>query len=161
MVVSAITSPANTASIAFHRAMGFEVRGPVPDYDGPGLDRIVFERGLWTRLETDRLVLREFVADDEAAVHEYASDPEVTRLASWGPNTIEQTREFLAQITQPHGRVGFAITLHSTGKLVGSIGIGSCSDEHRRGELGYVINRAHWSRGYATEATRRIVQFRI
>jgi predicted GNAT superfamily acetyltransferase len=45
-IVSAITSPANTASVAFHRAMGFAVRGPVPDYDGPGVDRIVFERAL-------------------------------------------------------------------------------------------------------------------
>lgn len=45
-LVSAITSPANTASIAFHRAMGFTVRGPVPDYDGPGVHRVVFERAL-------------------------------------------------------------------------------------------------------------------
>ncbi len=44
--VSAITSPANTASVAFHRAMGFALRGPVSDYDGPGVDRIVFERTL-------------------------------------------------------------------------------------------------------------------
>jgi ribosomal protein S18 acetylase RimI-like enzyme len=44
--VSAITSPANAASIAFHRAMGFTVRGPVPDYDGPGVHRVVFERAL-------------------------------------------------------------------------------------------------------------------
>lgn len=44
--VSAITSPVNTASVAFHQAMGFTVKGPVPDYDGPGIDRIVFERQL-------------------------------------------------------------------------------------------------------------------
>lgn len=45
-VVTAITSPMNTASVAFHRAMGFTVKGPVADYDGPGVDRIVFERSL-------------------------------------------------------------------------------------------------------------------
>jgi predicted GNAT superfamily acetyltransferase len=43
-VVNAITGPVNTGSIAFHRAMGFTVRGPVRDYDGPGADRMVFER---------------------------------------------------------------------------------------------------------------------
>ena len=42
--VNAITGPVNTGSIAFHRAMGFSVRGPVPDYDGIGADRMVFER---------------------------------------------------------------------------------------------------------------------
>ncbi len=44
--VTAITSPINTPSVAFHQAMGFAVRGPVSDYDGPGIDRIVFERQL-------------------------------------------------------------------------------------------------------------------
>jgi ribosomal protein S18 acetylase RimI-like enzyme len=43
-VVSAITSPVNQASIAFHRRLGFTVSGPVPDYNGPGRDLIVFER---------------------------------------------------------------------------------------------------------------------
>jgi ribosomal protein S18 acetylase RimI-like enzyme len=42
--VQAITSPVNEASVAFHRGMGFTVHGPVPDYDGPGRDRFVFER---------------------------------------------------------------------------------------------------------------------
>ncbi len=44
--VTAITSPGNTESVAFHRAMGFAVRGPLVNYDGPGTDRIVFERPL-------------------------------------------------------------------------------------------------------------------
>ena len=45
-VVRAITSPVNHGSIAFHTAMGFTVTGPVHDYDGPSVDRILFERRL-------------------------------------------------------------------------------------------------------------------
>jgi ribosomal protein S18 acetylase RimI-like enzyme len=45
-VVSAVTTPGNEESVAFHRAMGFTVTGPVPSYHGPGRDRIVFERQL-------------------------------------------------------------------------------------------------------------------
>lgn len=53
--VRAITSPANTGSIAFHRAMGFEVEpgdrevdgvAVHSDYDGPGQDRVCFHRSL-------------------------------------------------------------------------------------------------------------------
>ncbi|MBO8200653.1 GNAT family N-acetyltransferase [Streptomyces smyrnaeus] len=53
--VRAITSPANTGSIAFHRALGFTVESgdrevdglPVhSDYDGPGQDRVCFRRTL-------------------------------------------------------------------------------------------------------------------
>jgi ribosomal protein S18 acetylase RimI-like enzyme len=51
--VRAITSPSNTGSIAFHRAMGFEVEEGDrdvdglfvhSDYDGPGQDRVCFRR---------------------------------------------------------------------------------------------------------------------
>jgi ribosomal protein S18 acetylase RimI-like enzyme len=45
-VVRAVTSPQNRDSIAFHTAMGFTVTGPVPGYDGPARDRIVFQLGL-------------------------------------------------------------------------------------------------------------------
>jgi ribosomal protein S18 acetylase RimI-like enzyme len=45
-VARAITSPGNQGSIAFHRRMGFDVAGPVPGYNGPGRDMIVFSRVL-------------------------------------------------------------------------------------------------------------------
>jgi ribosomal protein S18 acetylase RimI-like enzyme len=45
-VVNAITAPVNHGSVAFHRAMGFTVTGPVADYEGPGRDYMVFERSL-------------------------------------------------------------------------------------------------------------------
>jgi ribosomal protein S18 acetylase RimI-like enzyme len=44
--VSAITAPVNRRSADFHRAMGFTVTGPVPDYHGPGHDMLVFGRAL-------------------------------------------------------------------------------------------------------------------
>jgi ribosomal protein S18 acetylase RimI-like enzyme len=45
-VVSAITAPGNAGSISFHESLGFTVTGPVPDYNGPGRESIVFERTL-------------------------------------------------------------------------------------------------------------------
>ncbi len=56
--IDAVTSPVNTGSIAFHRAMGFTAIGSPscamtgdgvpywPDYDGPGEDRVLFTRPL-------------------------------------------------------------------------------------------------------------------
>ncbi len=37
--VRCVTSPANELSLAFHRALGFEVERVAEDYDGPGEDR--------------------------------------------------------------------------------------------------------------------------
>src|SRR6187431_1823214 len=39
-VVRCVTSPSNEASVAFHRALGFEVERIAEDYDGPGEDRV-------------------------------------------------------------------------------------------------------------------------
>ncbi len=44
--VKAITSPINERSIAFHQAIGFTVSEPIKNYDGPGLDRVVFRKRL-------------------------------------------------------------------------------------------------------------------
>lgn len=43
--LKAITSPGNTGSIAFHRSLGFDA-SVVPDYNGPGQARVVFQRTL-------------------------------------------------------------------------------------------------------------------
>ncbi len=45
-VVRCVTSPANEASVAFHRALGFEVERLVEDYDGPGEDRVLLAKAI-------------------------------------------------------------------------------------------------------------------
>jgi len=45
-VVRAVTSPVNDRSVAFHEALGFEVERVVPDYDGPGEDRVLLVKRL-------------------------------------------------------------------------------------------------------------------
>jgi GNAT superfamily N-acetyltransferase len=46
--LKAVTTPGNEASIAFHRAMGWQSE-ILEDYAGPGRTRIVFERSLGAR----------------------------------------------------------------------------------------------------------------
>lgn len=45
-VVRCVTSPLNEESVAFHRALGFEVDRIVEDYDGPGEARVLLVRRL-------------------------------------------------------------------------------------------------------------------
>ena len=44
--VRCVTSPVNSGSLAFHRALGFEVERVAEDYDGPGEDRVLFVKRL-------------------------------------------------------------------------------------------------------------------
>lgn len=70
-------------------------------------------------IETDRLMLRDLTPADFAAVHEYASDSLVTRFTSFGRNTPDETRDFLARssaaagcktVTAPAGTMRLAST---------------------------------------------------
>jgi ribosomal protein S18 acetylase RimI-like enzyme len=44
--IRCVTSPANDASVAFHKALGFELERVARDYDGPGEDRVLFVKRL-------------------------------------------------------------------------------------------------------------------
>lgn len=116
----------------------------------------------WYPIETARLRLRAFRACDEADVHEYASDPEVVRFMSWGPNTIEQTHAVLAgwleeQKSWPRDSVTLAIELKDEQRVIGAIRFDLRDPDHRTADMGYTLNRKYWGRGFATEAARTLL----
>lgn len=111
----------------------------------------------WFPIRTARLVLREFRGTDEADVHEYGSDLEVSRYVVWGPNTPNDTRDVLnnrieKQRIWPRCEVDLAIQLFEEEKVIGSISLVIQSDDDRIASFGYVVNRRYWGQGYATEA---------
>ena len=115
------------------------------------------------QLHTPRLLIREFAPCDEAAVHEYASDPEVVRYMVWGPNTPQQTAEFLARKLarhpEPRREFELAIVLKVEQKLVGGVGIRIKNAANREGDIGYVLGRQYWNRGIVTEAAKVMLDF--
>lgn len=111
----------------------------------------------------DRVLLRDFLESDEEAVHAYAGDPLVTTYTHWGPNTSQDTHDFIteavAQARQdPRYAYTLAITLADSGKVIGSAAVWVTDSTHQRGELGYVLERHSWSQGYATETTRLLLR---
>ncbi len=114
-------------------------------------------------LETSRLILREYATGDFAAVHVYASDPEVTRWTVFGPNTEDDTRSFLQQARafraeRPRRIFDLAVTLSDDGRLIGGCGLRR-TDVAGEAFIGYVLRRDAWGRGYATEAARTLLTF--
>jgi [ribosomal protein S5]-alanine N-acetyltransferase len=115
-------------------------------------------------IETERLLLREFRAEDEAAIHAYAADEEATRFANWGPNTKEQTRAILeswlvVQRGWPREVVPLAIELKTERRLIGGTGFTPLDLKARTAVFGYVLHRSYWGSGYATEASRALLSF--
>jgi RimJ/RimL family protein N-acetyltransferase len=101
-------------------------------------------------LKTERLVLRPFQPDaDLDDAFAYMSDPEVVRYLYWEVRTRDQVRAFLAE----RGSHVLAIEWPSEGRVIGEVILRRVSEEHRQGEVGYVLNRAYQGKGLASEAT--------
>jgi len=106
-------------------------------------------------LETIRLILRPLTADDFEAVHSWASNPANARYMSWGPNTEEDTKGFLA-IAKP-GK-DFAVVPKETGKVIGSCGIYP-DDNNDTAELGWILHMDYWKCGYGTELGGELIRY--
>jgi len=92
------------------------------------------------------------------------SDAEVARYLYWDPRTAAEVREILARksrytaLRAPGDDLVFAVELRSGGEVVGDCGLHWNDDEHRQGEIGFIVNPAHQSHGYATEAGREVLR---
>jgi len=117
-------------------------------------------------LLTDRLLLREYMADDWPAVLAYQRDPRYLRLYEWTERNEADVRAFVdmfmaQQQQQPRTRFQLAITLRAGGRLIGNCGIRLDRPDSHRAEIGYELAPDEWGHGYATEAARAIVRFGI
>ena len=113
---------------------------------------------------TKRLRLRELRKQDEQAIHNYSSDPEVTLYMNWGPNVQQDTTNFIqksiaSQSEQPRTDFTLAVILQSKNKLIGSCGIYLSNPSQREGFIGYVFSKSVWGKGYATETAAALVKF--
>lgn len=128
--------------------------------------------------KTARLILRPYEPTDFDAVHAYSSDPENLTYMLWGPNTPEETREFIedaiaaAESPRPEEYL-FAVIERSSDTLIGG-GLISVSGPVRpgvpeaaspeypgygSGELGWIIRRDKQKLGYGSELGRFLVDF--
>ena len=111
-------------------------------------------------METQRLILRPFNKNDaEDMFHAWANDPEVTKYLTWNPHeSVETSKMIIAQWVEQYKkpeRLIFAIALKENGKLIGCIDVVGYLDGTP--VIGYVLSRAHWGRGYMTEACRTLL----
>lgn len=108
------------------------------------------------KIETERLILRSLTIDDAEDVFEWVSDPIVNRYMPYPLHeNIHQTEEWIS--TLDDGNV-FGFCLKDTGKVIGSGSI-TYKTEHKAYELGYNLNKTFWGVGYATEASKAMIQW--
>ena len=110
---------------------------------------------MYHEIKTERLLLRPFTPEDLEAVCQYTLDRENTRYTIWLPHRDRaETARYLETAAEDWRRdpplsYEFAVTLDGT--VIGGVSV-ALTEDRTAAELGWIINRRYWKRGYATEA---------
>lgn len=117
-------------------------------------------------LETPRLILRAWQKEDLDDFYEYAKVDGVGEMAGWIHHASkEETAKILDMFIRD--RKVLAIVCKENNKVIGSIGIEkynetvvdeSFNDLSCR-ELGYVLNKEYWGKGYMSEAVCEVIRY--
>lgn len=118
----------------------------------------------FTRLETERLLLRRFSDADLQPYLEYLNDPLVALYQSWETFSEQQTLEAIEQQKllepgQPGRCFTFAIEHKTTGILIGHVALTAKEQDPRQAEIGFTFSRAYQGQGFAKEAASRVLQY--
>ncbi len=117
--------------------------------------------------ETERLILREMVAEDAPAFFEMDSDPLVHIYLGNNPiTTIEQAKSTIANIRKQYGDFGigrWAAIEKSSGEFIGWTGLKFVDykeNEHTNYyDVGYRFMPKYWGKGYATESAKVSIKY--
>jgi RimJ/RimL family protein N-acetyltransferase len=113
-------------------------------------------------LTTRRLALRRFTQNDFDFLHGLHTDPLVARWVG-GVRTREEVRKILdvriLQYYEDNPGLGIWLTTErATGQAVGLHLINNIQGETDI-QVGYILSRDHWSKGYATEMCRALLRY--
>jgi len=113
-------------------------------------------------LQTERLILRMFREEDFEQHASICADPEVTLYLGEGRplSRLEAWRSLAAILGhwQLRGYGPWAVEERATGNLIGRIGFFN-PDSWPGFELGWVLGRESWGKGYASEGARRALDY--
>ncbi len=111
-------------------------------------------------IETQRLVLREFLPEDATAMYHLNLDEDVIRYTGDPPfESVEAAADFLRnyQAYEKHGFGRWAILLKPELEFIGWCGLKL--NEEKLNDLGFRLFKNQWSKGFATESARACIDY--
>lgn len=115
-------------------------------------------------IDGERIRLREVNLADLDASWSWASHEEFFRFLPFEQPDREEQLSWLQSVVDesravPRRQFQLGIEIVETGVLIGMARLGIESDQHRNASLGYGIHPDYWGQGFATEATRLLLDF--
>ncbi|MCF6282706.1 MAG: GNAT family N-acetyltransferase [Candidatus Polarisedimenticolaceae bacterium] len=113
-------------------------------------------------MQTPRLILRNFRADDVDDLATILSDPLVMKFSSKGPLSKEETLSFINWCIGSYEKYGYgswAVVDRETNVLIGLCGLSHTEiDGEDEVQIGYRLSQCTWGKGLATEAGREVLR---
>lgn len=116
-------------------------------------------------LETERLTLTPVVETDGALVHPIMADPEV--MAHWDraeiddPDVVEQVLAGQIEAMAADRAFYWAMRLTRDNTFLGLCDLSDIDWRHHRAEVGFLLGKDSWGRGYAYEAMQAVLNFAV
>jgi RimJ/RimL family protein N-acetyltransferase len=107
-------------------------------------------------LGTPRLIIRDFDEDDIKDVFEYLSDDDVMKYIE-PIMTYEQVVIFIKNAGLQKKLI-FAIVLRRTNKVIGHLIFHKYGNKNTY-EIGWIINKKYWNKGYTQELSNKIIKY--
>ncbi|WP_334090469.1 glutamine-hydrolyzing GMP synthase [Helicobacter typhlonius] len=174
----------NTQGLAFYKSLGFEKVG-MSEKDSAGRDfpivhlkvsKAILKKALERETsdsvanafvcESERVFLRPYTQADFAALHKTVSDKET--MYAWGQGfSKKQSQEWLDKQLAHYQQYGFgiwAIIEKQSGAIIGNAGLNHTEislkgKTQKIVEIGYLLHRNFWGKGYGSEVARMCVKY--
>jgi [ribosomal protein S5]-alanine N-acetyltransferase len=115
------------------------------------------------KIETPRLILREFIRSDLQALAPILADPLVMKFSTMGIYSTPQTEKAIDNFIDSYQRFGFglwAVILKESDLLIGYCGLAIDRIDNRdEPEIAYRLDSKFWGKGFATEAALASIQY--
>ena len=174
----------NTQGLAFYKSLGFEKVG-MSEKDSAGRDfpivhlkvsKAILKKALERETsdsvanafvcESECVFLRPYTQADFAALHKIVSDKET--MYAWGQGfSKKQSQEWLDKQLAHYQQYGFgiwAIIEKQSGAIIGNAGLNHTEislkgKTQKIVEIGYLLHRNFWGKGYGSEVARMCVKY--
>jgi ribosomal-protein-alanine N-acetyltransferase len=115
-------------------------------------------------IDLGEIVLRAIVLEDYKDMYEYGQDDEVTKLLTWNSyQKLEDAKNSVIKFFLPRPDNGqpaaHAIVHKDTNKVIGTCDFVGVNWEKEEGEIGYVLHRDYWGKGYMTKVCKAVIDF--
>jgi RimJ/RimL family protein N-acetyltransferase len=107
-------------------------------------------------IETKSLIIRDFTENDIDDTYKYLQDNEVMKYVE-PPFSLEQTKEFILEFGCKK-RMVFALEEKCSASVIGHV-IFHPYDEVDEYEIGWILRRCSWGKGYALEVSQDLIQY--